>query len=741
MIRTVIRLSVWAVRDNWPAALVLGVAALLALAPFATPGELVVVVLAAGSGAIAGTSLAATRLRLAAALGGAGMAAAAGWLAGALGERSVTLATLLGAERAATLVDAAGLAGLVLLAGFVLTFVASRIPAGRVAIPAILVGAAAMLLFAHRGGSINRPLIVGDLAWLQGYHPAFLLGLAGAAAALAGTLALYRPAGRRHPWRHLLAALAASAALLLLFPALGVFSFSERDPLSLAGPPGTERGLVPGSGGRRPAEGGRQGGSRRALGLVRPADGTAGGADSEAAPFLDDYSSDGAQTPVAVVVLHDDVDPALGVLYFRQVAFSRFNGRRLVRSFRTGVDDDLFPRFPGAVPIRRPPPDGAALRERVPATVSLLRDHFQPLVLADGVEVAAAENADPSLFRRTYRTVSFVLTAGAEELFGHRPDSPDWPPEVRRSYLELPDDPRYPQLAEKIVAMIRPELRDDPWARALAVTIWLERNTRYSLHSEHASAQDPTASFLFGDRIGYCVHLAHAAAYLARAAGVPARVSAGYAYVSRNRGSGSALLLRSGDAHAWAEVHLEGVGWVPVDPSPPSLDPPMPAPDMDLQSLLGEMARGEKNVLARDLPGSWSLPGPRALLTVLAAMLALWLFAGYAAKVWRRLAPDLIRRDRRARLAYRAALDRLADVGLARGFAESREDFARRVATVAPSFPALTRLHLESCWAERPAPAGRARRLTRAVGREVRRHRRPRAVTGMLLPWNWTHSR
>ncbi|GAB4222492.1 MAG: hypothetical protein Kow0062_20150 [Acidobacteriota bacterium] len=736
MIATLFRVGGWAVREHWPAALVLGLAAVLGLAPFATAGELALVAFAAAAGAIAGTSLAVTRLRGVAVIAGLAVLGGAGWLASTLVLRSRIPAALLGPERAAWAADAFALVALTGLAALALAFVSSRIPAGRVAMSAILVAAVVLLLLAHRGGSINRPLIVGDLAWLRGYHPAFLLGLAGAAAALAGTLALYRPTGRHRVGRHLLAALLASVALLLVFPALGVFSFSDRDPLALAGPPGHERGFFPGRGGARPAEGG---GGGRGLGLLR--EGGQDGTAPEVAPFLDDYSSDGAQAPVAVVVLHDDVSPASGALYFRQVAFSRFNGRRLVRAFAPGVDDDLFPRFPGAVPMRRPLPPGQVLRRRVPATVSLLRDHFQPLVLADGVELASAPNADPSLFRRTYRSVSWVLEADFDALFGHAAGDPAWPPAVRRAYLELPDDPRYRDLAARILELVRPEYRDDPWARSLAVAVWLERNTRYSLHSRHASADDPTASFLFGDRIGYCVHLAHAAAYLARALGVPARVAAGYAYAEENRGNGSALLLRAGDAHAWAEVRLDGVGWGPLDPGPPSIDPPMPAPDMDLQSLLGEMARGEDNPLARELPRAWTLPTARQLLAALAVLALLWLLSGHAVKAWRRIAPRCVPRDRRARLAYRAALDRLAEVGLARSHGESRERFARRAARVSPTFETLTEIHLASTWTGRPAPPARARTLARRVAREVRRARGLRAALGTLAPWNWTRSR
>jgi hypothetical protein len=47
---------------------------------------------------------------------------------------------------------------------------------------------------------------------------------------------------------------------------------------------------------------------------------------------------------------------------------------------------------------------------------------------------------------------------------------------------------------------------------------------------------------------------------LYRTAGIPARVSQGYAVAARQRGHGASLLIRSGDAHAWPEIYLQGAG-------------------------------------------------------------------------------------------------------------------------------------------------------------------------------------
>jgi transglutaminase-like putative cysteine protease len=72
--------------------------------------------------------------------------------------------------------------------------------------------------------------------------------------------------------------------------------------------------------------------------------------------------------------------------------------------------------------------------------------------------------------------------------------------------------------------------------------------------------------FLFETRRGFCEHFASAFVFAMRAAGVPARIVTGYQGGERNPVDGY-LIVRQSDAHAWAEVWLEGRGWLRVDPT------------------------------------------------------------------------------------------------------------------------------------------------------------------------------
>jgi transglutaminase-like putative cysteine protease len=115
---------------------------------------------------------------------------------------------------------------------------------------------------------------------------------------------------------------------------------------------------------------------------------------------------------------------------------------------------------------------------------------------------------------------------------------------------------------------------------------------------------------LFNTRLGFCGHFASAYVTLMRAADVPARVVTGYLGGAWNP-AGGYFLVRQSDAHAWAEVWLDGQGWVRFDPTG------MVAPGR-LQRGLGELLPAtrsaadnfvQQNSWLRSLRDSWDAAG------------------------------------------------------------------------------------------------------------------------------------
>ncbi|MBG7602564.1 MAG: transglutaminase domain-containing protein, partial [Gammaproteobacteria bacterium] len=77
---------------------------------------------------------------------------------------------------------------------------------------------------------------------------------------------------------------------------------------------------------------------------------------------------------------------------------------------------------------------------------------------------------------------------------------------------------------------------------------------------------NPVDEFLFESRRGFCEHYASSFVTMMRVAGIPARLVTGYQGGEINP-LGGHLIVRQSDAHAWAEVWLNGAGWMRIDPT------------------------------------------------------------------------------------------------------------------------------------------------------------------------------
>ncbi len=606
---------------------------------------------------------------------------------------------------------------------FALRFTAQRRPLWAVAEVLAVALAIAVGFSAHRDGMVHRPLAIGDWAWSQGIDPVVIfLGLGGLAVFLLAGMLLSEERRRRIPL-HMSALFALALALLLFVRVNGLPKPQGAGDLGLTGDPEAEENEPGGEGGGQGQDQSDQ------LGDIE---------------FKDEYNSGGDQAPVAVVVLHDDYAPPTGVYYFRQSVFSQFNGRRLVQALRDDVDRDVVKHFPFQ-PLDVPgAPAVSERRMALRTSMGLVVDHVRPFALDSPAKIQPVRNPNPLHFQRAFEVRSHVQIQPYEELLGQLPGSADWPSDQWQHYTESPTDPRYKEVAEGLLDGLRPEYQDDPLAQALTVKNYLDVNGIYSRKSQHADSPDPAASFLFGDLTGYCVHFAHAAAYLYRSLDIPSRVAVGYAVEEGARGGGSAIMIRSGDAHAWPEIYLEDVGWVVVDLAPQTtLDEPAQAPDSELQRMLGEMMRqqpGDETMLDDELRNKINLA---AIAKGLAVVLAVLLVVAYVIKIYRLLSPRFAGSAEQYRVAYRATLDRLAGIGLRRRYGESRERFADRTEQMAPSFVGLTREHLGSALGSQRALDGDSvRRLAAAVDHEIQ-HRIPRwrRLLGAINPVSWLLAR
>jgi transglutaminase-like putative cysteine protease len=248
--------------------------------------------------------------------------------------------------------------------------------------------------------------------------------------------------------------------------------------------------------------------------------------------------------------------------------------------------------------------------------------------------------------------------------------------------------------------------------------------------------------FLFDTRAGFCEHFSSAFVVLMRAAGIPARVVTGYVGGYRNP-IGGYWLVRNSDAHAWAEVWLEGRGWVRVDPTAAV------APER-IYDTLADRAPGAGGVLGGfggltpmlDL-GDWMRRGwndfvlgfdadrQRRMLRPLglgdlvpARLLALFGTSAALALLWMAWLTARAGRERDPVLrAWRQLEARYARLGLARAPHEPPGRWLARIAEARPDLgDELQRLILRfNNW--RYAAHQEGRSAANALARELRRHR------------------
>ncbi|WP_455137381.1 transglutaminaseTgpA domain-containing protein [Thermophilibacter sp.] len=146
--------------------------------------------------------------------------------------------------------------------------------------------------------------------------------------------------------------------------------------------------------------------------------------------------------------------------------------------------------------------------------------------------------------------------------------------------LAVPDE--VPTEVEEMVARARAERADASRASSAGpvkagqveavrwlVSYFTDGSFSYSLDAPGGDGRDNLTAI--GDflerRSGYCTHYATAFALLARELGVPSRVALGYAPGGSASEDGTYTVTMR-QLHAWAEVWVDGIGWVGVDVTP-----------------------------------------------------------------------------------------------------------------------------------------------------------------------------
>lgn len=420
---------------------------------------------------------------------------------------------------------------------------------------------------------------------------------------------------------------------------------------------------------------------------------------------------------LAMRVGFDGTPPAPNARYFRGVVLWYFDGRAWLRG-SAGL------RRATAEPLQ---PQGATIGYDV--TLQPTRRHWlfaldMPLDAPRGATLGADRTL--SVDKLVNEAIGYHVDSATRYTLDSHLD-----PDLRLTALQLPPgfDPRAVALARSWRAAAG---ADDAAIVRDALRLFHDGGFVYDLAAPPLG-RDSVDDFLFGTRRGFCEHYAGAFVFLMRAAGVPARVVAGYTGGYWNTYA-HYLLIRQSDAHAWAEAWLAGRGWVRVDPTA------MVRRAVYAGSGEGNGADGswllalrdrfdvinrlwERGVLGFDAPRQNRLLTPLGIPHADWNELAIALAAGAAAI----LGVGTLLALRRPRGNPRDPLDaaqcrlqaKLAKLGLARGAQEGPRDFFARCMLALPAkrdeLSGLARVYMALRYGHATPPAEPVRNYSLAV--------------------------
>jgi transglutaminase-like putative cysteine protease len=156
--------------------------------------------------------------------------------------------------------------------------------------------------------------------------------------------------------------------------------------------------------------------------------------------------------------------------------------------------------------------------------------------------------------------------------------------QLRNTYLQLPDSlpSNVMVLGYDIASSVNSE---SEIIKALAIKDYLSRNFTYTLMPPEVPEGRDFVDYFLQTRRGYCSYFATAMVVLARTIDIPARYCEGFLLTDAPH-KDSVYTVTGKQAHAWAELYFEGIGWIPFDATPsrqaqirptqPSLTPPEP---------------------------------------------------------------------------------------------------------------------------------------------------------------------
>lgn len=136
---------------------------------------------------------------------------------------------------------------------------------------------------------------------------------------------------------------------------------------------------------------------------------------------------------------------------------------------------------------------------------------------------------------------------------------------IKRDYTQV-----YEGLPKR-VALLAEEITGNctsDYERLLALEDYISTYTYTTTPMEVPEGEDLIDYLLFTSKEGYCTYYATAFAIMARCLNIPTRFVQGFCIDTVSQENRYEYVAYNRDAHAWVEAYIEGVGWIPFEPTP-----------------------------------------------------------------------------------------------------------------------------------------------------------------------------
>ena len=230
----------------------------------------------------------------------------------------------------------------------------------------------------------------------------------------------------------------------------------------------------------------------------------------------------------------------------------------------------------------------------------LVRKYVFEIAYHDGFRRVFRYEPDKSLFDKLKNVARGNVEMESENLFQKKSSGKDYNSSVienvRDTYTQIDDESK--AVVQTVFGSSKIETVNDIYDYIDYVKKVFSTNYRYTkAPGRIPEGEDFAEYFLLESKEGYCTYFATGAVLAFRSAGIPARYVEGYAVedsvikegrdvletdylyreLTKNKNPDRRINVKEVDvldsyAHAWAEVFIEGVGWIVVEVTPPMME-------------------------------------------------------------------------------------------------------------------------------------------------------------------------